>query len=65
MMYQAASSPIAPPPHYFDSAESLLRMQEEGRSLAEMALATGLTVPQIQARLQLLDQDFAVHPKEA
>ena len=60
MMYHALSPLPAPPPHYFDSAEALLRMQEEGRSLAEMALATGLTVPQIQARLQLLAMDPAL-----
>ena len=53
MMYQALPRPTDTPPHYFDSAEALLRMQGEGRSLAEMARLTGLTVPQINARLRL------------
>ena len=53
MMYQALPRPTDTPPHYFDSAEALLRMQGEGRPLAEMARLTGLTVPQIIARLRL------------
>ncbi len=60
MMYQALTCPPAPPPHYFDSAEELLRMQGEGRSLAEMARLTGLTVPQIHARLHLTALDPAL-----
>ena len=57
MMYQALSRPPAPPPHYFDSAEALLRLQGEGLSLAEMARLTGLTAPQVMARLRLTALD--------
>ena len=57
MMYQALPRPPAPPPHYFDSAEALLRLQGEGRSLAEMARLTGLTIPQVTARLRLTTLD--------
>ncbi len=57
MMYQALPRPPAPPPHYFDSAEALLRLQGEGRSLAEMARLTGLTAPQVTARLRLTALD--------
>ena len=54
MMHRALSQPCPPAPtHYFDSAEALLRMQAEGRSLAEIAHFTGLTIPQINARLPL------------
>ena len=60
MMYQALPCPPASPFHYFDSAEALLRMREEGRSLAEMARMTGMTVPQIIARLQLTALDPAL-----
>ncbi len=60
MMYQALPCPPIPSSHYFDSAEALLRMQGEGRSLAEMARLTGLTVPQINARLQLTALDPAL-----
>ena len=60
MMYQALPHPSDQPPHYFDSAEALLRMQAEGRSLAEMANITGLTVPQILARLPLTALDPAL-----
>lgn len=57
MMYQALSRPPASSPHYFDSAEILLRLQGEGRSLAEMARLTGLTAPQVTARLRLTALD--------
>lgn len=57
MMYQALPRPTDTPPHYFDSAEALLCMQGEGRSLAEMARLTGLTVLQIHGRLQLTALD--------
>ena len=42
------------PLHYFDSAELLHRLHSEGHSRADMARITGLTVPQINDRLQLL-----------
>jgi hypothetical protein len=57
MMHHALPRPPAPPPHYFDSAEALLRLQGEGRSLAEMARLTGLTIPQVTARLRLTTLD--------
>ena len=60
MMYQALPHPSDQPLHYFDSAEALLRMQAEGRSLAEMANIAGLTVPQILARLPLTALDPAL-----
>ncbi|MBR6666884.1 MAG: hypothetical protein IKL25_00740 [Clostridia bacterium] len=53
MMYQVMPRPPVSPPHYFDSAEALVHMQGEGRSLAEMASLMGLTIPQVTARLQL------------
>lgn len=40
--------------HYFDSAERLYRLQEEGYSRADMARLTGLTIPQVLDRLRLL-----------
>lgn len=51
------------PLHYFDSAEVLLRLQEEGYSWAEISRMAGLTVPQAMARVQLVQleaglQDF-------
>lgn len=57
MMYQALPRPPAPSLHYIDSLEVLLQWQGEGRSLAEMAQRTGLTIPQIHARLQLTELD--------
>lgn len=46
-----------PPPHYLDSAEALLRWQAQGCSLAEMAARTGLTIPQLSARMRLCELD--------
>lgn len=50
---QCAVLPSAPAPHYLDSAEMLLRLQAEGRTRAEMAGLTGLTVKQVVDRMQL------------
>ena len=48
---------LLPPLHYFDSAEALSRLQAKGLSLAEMARQTGLTIPQLSARLRLRELD--------
>lgn len=48
----------APPPlHYFDSAEELMCLRSQGYSLAAMAAQTRLSIPQVTARLHLLELD--------
>ena len=49
--------PAPLPLHYFDSAELLHNLQEEGCSWAEIARLAGLTVPQTMSRLRLLELD--------
>ena len=60
MMYRTKPRrelPEIPQMHYFESAEELLRLQLQGKSLAEMAAYTGLTIPQLAARLCLTELD--------
>ena len=58
MMYRMNRKSVETPPlHYFDSAEALLRMKAQGLSLAEMARHTGLTIPQLSARMRLCELD--------
>ena len=49
--------PAPLPLHYFESAEVLHHLQEEGCSWAEIARLAGLTVPQTMSRLRLLELD--------
>jgi len=61
MMYrfQHRRKPLETPSlsHYLDSAEALLRWQAQGCSLAEMAARTGLSIPQLSARMRLCELD--------
>ena len=50
---ELSAMPFCPPAHYLDSAELLLRLQREGRTWADMARLTGLTVQQTVDRLRL------------
>ncbi len=50
-------NPPEPPLHYFDSAELLLRLRTQGRTLAESAAMAGLSAPQAERRLLLLNLD--------
>lgn len=64
MPYTKPRRSIADPPaaghpgeDYLDAAERLVRLQSAGYSRAEMAGLTGLTVPQVVERLQLMTLD--------
>ena len=43
--------------HYLDSAEVLLHLRAQGHSLVDMARQTGLTIPQLSARMELCRLD--------
>lgn len=60
MLYQMPTAPVPaqkPPMHYLDSAELLLRLRAQGYAWADMSRLTGLSIPQVSARLRLCELD--------
>ncbi|MDD6051425.1 MAG: hypothetical protein PUC00_09220 [Clostridiales bacterium] len=63
MLYPMQTAPAIaqkPPMHYLDSAELLLRLRAQGYAWADMSRLTGLSVPQVSARLRLCEMDDAL-----
>lgn len=60
MLYPMPTAPAPaqkPPMHYLDSAELLLRLRAQGYAWADMSRLTGLSIPQVSARLRLCELD--------